>query len=118
MLTHLKDVLAGKHDLLVTRSSEWPKVRDEHLKIQPCCQVCGVTDKLNVHHIMPFHMDNSLELNPDNLITLCECLCHGVNCHLWFGHLGNFKKVNPSVVEDTKTWKDKYDKSNLDLNKL
>lgn len=115
MITHLKDVLAGKHPLTVKRSSQWSSIRDNHLKQQPCCQVCGGTDKLNVHHIQPFHITPSLELDPNNLITLCESLNHGINCHLWVGHLGNFKKVNPTVVDDSKLWNTKFNQSNINL---
>lgn len=53
---------------------------------------------------MPFHMDPSRELNLNNLITLCEEDTDGVNCHLLFGHLGNFKSLNTHVEVDTQVW--------------
>ena len=62
------------------------------------CAVCSGTASLEVHHIVPFHIDATKELDPSNLITLCESKKNGVNCHLFFGHLGNYKRVNVQVV--------------------
>lgn len=89
------------------RSDHWPKVRRQHLNANPVCAVCGGKKKLEVHHIKPFHLFPKLELDPTNLITLCENKNDGVNCHLLFGHLGNFKSVNANVVEDASTWNKK-----------
>jgi 5-methylcytosine-specific restriction protein A len=85
------------------RSSHWPKVRAEYLEQHPTCEVCGATEKLNVHHILPFHLHPQLELDPDNLITLCEDEAY-VNCHLFVGHLANFRGYNPDVVKDAAEW--------------
>jgi 5-methylcytosine-specific restriction protein A len=60
-----------------------------------------------VHHIRPFHTHPELELEPSNLITLCESGRRGVHCHLLFGHLGSFRRVNPMVHEDVKRWRAK-----------
>lgn len=87
------------------RSKEWPKVRAAYLKKHPKCFVCLGKVKVNVHHKRPFHLNPELELDPDNFISLCENKKGGINCHLAFGHLGNFKSVNKDVVEDTKTWR-------------
>lgn len=86
------------------RSSHWAGVRKTHLSMQPSCQVCGGLKKLEVHHIHPFHTHPELELEPVNLITLCENGRDGVNCHLLFGHLGDYKSVNESVCEDAFEW--------------
>lgn len=85
------------------RSTEWPKIRDEHLKIEPTCRGCGTTKKLSVHHIMPYHLDKSKELESSNLITLCE----EHHCHLVFGHLASWYSYNPAVQEDVKKWLEK-----------
>ena len=53
------------------RSPQWNKVRNQHLKEQSTCQVCGSNEYLSVHHIVPFHLDPAKELVPSNLITLC-----------------------------------------------
>ncbi|WP_019573376.1 HNH endonuclease [Curvibacter lanceolatus] len=107
IIKHLVDAAQGKHPLSAARSSHWPTVRKQHLAMNPVCAVCGGTEKLDVHHIRPFHLHPDLELNPDNLITLCEALKGGANCHLLFGHLGNFKSFNTQVREDAKAWADK-----------
>lgn len=90
------------------RSSHWTKVREEHLKIQSCCQVCGSVFNLAVHHIRPFHTHPELELDPKNLITLCEGgHPYHLNCHFLFGHLLNWSSWNPHVIEDAKIWSEK-----------
>jgi hypothetical protein len=64
--------------------------------------------KLDVHHIRPFHLHPDLELEPSNLITLCEADKGGVNCHLFIGHLGNFKSFNVDVKADASYWREKF----------
>ncbi len=83
------------------RSSEWPKVRANHLKKHPTCEVCGGIRKIEVHHIKPFHLNSELELDENNLISLCENN-KWLNCHLAIGHLGNFKSYNVDVINDAK----------------
>ena len=100
------DVVCDLPKPMVERSGHWPKVRDEHLKVQPVCQVCGGKDYLNVHHIVPVHLDKSRELDPTNLVTLCEG-SHHLNCHLLFGHLQDWHSVNSHVLEDIKLWAEK-----------
>lgn len=78
-----------------SRSSAWPHVRLEHLKIEPFCQACGDTVFLTVHHVLPFHLFKNLELDPTNLITLCEN--PGFNCHYFFGHNRNWHRYVPDV---------------------
>lgn len=77
------------------RAVGWSKVRAEHLKNNPICAACGSDTGLEVHHIKPFHEFPELELDPNNLITLCN-----KSCHLYFGHLKYFQSWNPNVVED------------------
>ena len=64
------------------RSEEWPGVRRAWLKDHATCAACGGTSLLQVHHVQPFHLHPELELNPENLITLCQ----GNLCHLYLGH--------------------------------
>lgn len=79
------------------RSDMWLEVRHNHLQYEPVCQYCGSHEHLEVHHIKPFHLFPSLELDPSNLITLCD----GVNdCHLRVGHNGDWKEFNLWVVSD------------------
>lgn len=88
------------------RSPHWPKVRAAHLVKEPACVACGASGggvALEVHHVVPFHLDRAKELDPTNLITLCvkggRLAC---NCHLTFGHVGNFQRYNPDVRKDAE----------------
>ena len=89
------------------RSKEWTRVRKEHLKEHSSCEACGQTTVLEVHHIIPFSDSPELELDPNNLITLCESAKGGIVCHLAIGHLGNYQSYNKNVIEDSKIWKEK-----------
>lgn len=104
MFTHLIDAAKGKHPMDAKRSGHWPQARKDHLDLHPACALCGGTAKLQVHHKQPFHLHPELELDPDNLITLCEAGHGGINCHLAFGHLGNFKSFNEAVEVDAASW--------------
>lgn len=79
------------------RSSKWPTVEKHFLEANPTCAACGGKDRLNVHHCMPFHIDKALELDENNLITLCM---GDKECHLHIGHCGSFKLYNPNVRKD------------------
>ena len=89
------------------RSNQWPKIRKEYLKEHSNCAVCGGTKKCEVHHKVPFHQNPELELDKNNLITLCESKKNGVTCHLFVGHLGNYKSFNENVEADAKIWYNK-----------
>lgn len=82
----------------VTRSPKWHEVEEKHLELEDWCRNCGGITLLQVHHKMPFHLDPEKELDPLNLITLCEDYKDGVECHLHVGHLGNWKHYNPEIV--------------------
>ncbi len=107
IIKHLIGAAQGKHPLGTARSGHWPTVRKHHLERHPVCEVCGGSAKLEVHHIRPFHLHPDLELSPANLVTLCEANKDGVNCHLLFGHLGNFKSFNVAVLADAAQWSEK-----------
>lgn len=83
----------------VARSGDWFSWRREH--IHPNCDICGTTKKLELHHILPFHLFPSQEKNPDNVVTLCR------RCHKIFGHLDNFYSYNPDVKKDIVIWEEK-----------
>jgi 5-methylcytosine-specific restriction enzyme A len=84
------------------RSGRWPTVRKNWVKDNPICAVCGRKTDLQVHHIVPFNIDPSLELCRSNLITLCG------RHHLTFGHLGYWKSYNPNVFQDCNSWFSKF----------
>lgn len=104
ILQRMVDVAKGKIPVGMPRSSKWPSVRAAHLATHPTCEVCGGTASLEVHHMLPFHLFPNGELDPSNLVTLCEANKNGVNCHLFIGHLGNFKSYNRAVQMDAALW--------------
>jgi hypothetical protein len=82
-----------------TRSKQWPAYRKKWLEHQPICQVCNRKTKLEVHHIIPFHIDPTLELDTSNYITLCENTASC--CHFVVGHCAlSWLKYDPYVVHD------------------
>jgi len=87
------------------RSPEWNKVRDEFIRMHPVCALCGTAKDLQVHHKKPFHLYPELELDKNNLITLCISKYWGFNCHLIAGHGGCNKYENPWIDEDIEKLK-------------
>jgi hypothetical protein len=76
------------------RSSQWKKVRAQHLLKESACVACGRVHDLEVHHIIPVSVDPTLELDENNLITLCASPCHRV-----FGHFLSYHCYNKHVRE-------------------
>lgn len=113
MIKHIKDIVQGKAEIKDRRSSKWQSLRKEYLKNQPICAACGGSKSLEVHHIKPFNKNPEFELDKNNLITLCESKNNGVNCHLLFGHLGNYKTINANVIEDARIWNSKIKNRHL-----
>lgn len=99
----MADRLSGKAPTGASRSPLWSRTRDAFLDGRQCA-VCGGSTALVAHHVVPFHLAPDLELDPDNLIPLCEANRYGVNCHLLFGHLGNYRRINVSVRADAAYW--------------
>ena len=75
------------------RSGRWPKVRDAFARGKSCAE-CGTRSSIEVHHLQPFHLVPSLELNTSNLVVLCR------SCHLVFGHLHCWESHNPACLND------------------
>ena len=86
------------------RSPHWRDVRKNHLTYYSECACCGGTDNLEVHHIVPFSIAPTLELDPENLLTLCSSKKYGVHCHLLIGHCGWYRDWNPFSVLEAKLW--------------
>lgn len=105
MADHGADV-AEQHG--IRRSPHWPAVEHAFRKDKPWCEACGkdkpIERGLQVHHVIPFHFvillgRPELELDPRNLIGLCETE-EGLtlpNHHLLLGHLDDFQTSNPNV---------------------
>ncbi len=72
------------------RSPKWPEFRQTILKAQPWCSACGRTDCPEVHHIVPVHVNDQLELATVNVIVLCE---GDTRCHYTYGHRAQSWKV-------------------------
>ena len=99
-----RKVTTNKDKLLLakfTPHSDWPAVRRAHLRRYNVCTVCGTRKKLAAHHIRPIQWYPELELEPENLITLCE---GPANHHLFVGHLMDWKSYNVNVVAEAKWW--------------
>ena len=79
------------------RDPRWKTVRAKHLADHPTCEACG-EDEVEVHHIVPVEVIPERELDPANLITLCDR--HG--CHFAFGHLYDWRAWNPQVRKDAR----------------
>ena len=95
-IASFRDALAG---ITTPRSGHWPKVEHEFLSLHSVCEACGTKEKLNAHHMKPFHLYPALELDPSNLITLCM----DKDCHILLGHGDNWKAYNPNVIQDVAT---------------
>jgi 5-methylcytosine-specific restriction protein A len=99
---------AARHG--VERSPHWPAVEREFREANPRCAACapGASEAaVQVHHVNPFHYVKALgrpdlELDPRNLISLCETEHDrpAPDHHLLLGHLGNFKEGNLRVAAD------------------
>jgi 5-methylcytosine-specific restriction enzyme A len=103
---NLTDRLEGKAPPGTPRSGQWRKLRDEFLS-GSCCEVCGGKKSLVAHHEIPFHLAPELELEPSNLMALCEAKRFGINCHLLLGHLGNWRRTNVNARADIAYWREK-----------
>lgn len=106
----IKDRIQGKATPGMRRSSKWRKVRGLYIEEHNECFVCKLKTKLEIHHLVPFHIAPHLELDIHNLMTLCENKKWGINCHLLIGHLGNYQRVNINCELDAFTWRKKLEK--------
>jgi 5-methylcytosine-specific restriction endonuclease McrA len=82
-----------------SRSGKWPAVRQRFIKAHPCCEACGSLQDLNVHHIFSFHDHPELELDPDNLITLCR------KHHFLMGHSSRWATTNKNCQKEVKAYR-------------
>ena len=102
----LLDRVQGKAPKGARRSSAWRNVRADYLAEHPACELCGdERRRVEVHHVIPFHVAPDLELDHENLISLCN---GARGCHLLFGHLRNYQSTNLSVREDAMVWRGRF----------
>jgi hypothetical protein len=102
MIKHIIDILQKKTTLRKRRSKHWRKLRKKHLQKNPYCYLCGNKKHLEVHHINPFHLRPDLELEPTNLITLCDkkSKVYIGSCHRVIGHKGSWRRKNDNLYAD------------------
>ena len=85
------------------RSSGWNVFRRIHIK--DYCELCeikvGLLKPLELHHIERFTDKPELELDPDNVITVCR------PCHLRFAHLGSFQSYCLEIKELAEEWQER-----------
>ncbi len=98
--------IAAEHNLV--RSEHWPVIEEAFKAEHPQCEACTVgdpgADAVQVHHVLPFHFAillgrPDLELDPRNLISLCEKEKgeDAQDHHLLLGHLDDFQSYNKDV---------------------
>ena len=64
-----------------------------HRKNNPVCAATGLTNRLEVHHLLPVSVRPDLAADSTNLITLHK------HAHLIIGHGGNYKSYVTNVKE-------------------
>jgi len=79
------------------RGRRWRNARRLHLLRHGTCAACGSSTRLHVHHVLPPAVAPAELYEGGNLVTLCTSYRYGVNCHLFFGHCGNWGNYNPHV---------------------
>jgi hypothetical protein len=77
------------------RSGQWRTFRNNLVKNAKCA-ICGSSKNLQAHHKKPFKDFPELELDPDNIVILCEN--PNRNCHFVFGHLFNWSHYNDDII--------------------
>ena len=94
----------GDRTLGGIRSPRWSSVRKEFLRKNPECAVCrkrGWLKSNEAHHIIPFSIDKTKELNEENLIILCR------QDHYFMGHYNSWRSYNKDVKQDAALWRTK-----------
>lgn len=75
------------------RSPRWPAWLKKFL-VGKVCVVCERNDEpLTGHHVVPFHVDPSREMDPTNVEPVCDD-SPTRKCHLLVGHLGDWRLEN------------------------
>lgn len=94
----IKDWWEGKPEQFGSRSPEWRKLRNQYIKANPDCELCGKKAE-QVHHQIPVSVDKSKELDWENLMSVCS------HCHFYYAHLGSYRSYNIIVKNDSEYWK-------------
>jgi 5-methylcytosine-specific restriction endonuclease McrA len=78
------------------QNRKWLDLQRKHRRNNPNCAICGTNQNIEIHHILPFKENPELELDENNLISLCGKYN---NCHLIHGHLGNYNNYNRNLLQ-------------------
>src|SRR3972149_7060759 len=84
------------------RSSKWENIKYCFLLKHDSCAACGSKNRLQVHHKLPFGLYPELELDENNLITLCM---GKYECHFKIGHGESWVRNNKNIDDDIKELK-------------
>ena len=95
------------------RAADWRRIRAEHMEKEPACAACGRTHDLIVHHIIPVNVSPALELDLQNLITLCASPCHIV-----FGHFMSYRCYNKDVRKMAQEYRKSFNKRKCQLDRF
>ena len=78
-------------------ADKWEEFERKYYESYPkICKACGEKIHIDLHHIIPRHINPKLIFTTSNLIPLDRA------CHFHIGHLLNWSYYNPSVVSDSK----------------
>ena len=86
----------------IARSSKWGRTKRDYEIIHPkLCSVCGTKKKVELHHLLPFHLYPKLENDFNNLIWGCR------DHHYFVYHLMDWSAYSSTAKEDAKIWNNK-----------
>jgi len=98
LIERLFDRIQGKAPKGAKRHPDWSKFRKAYISEFPNCFICKrKADQL--HHLIPFHLAPDMELDIENVMQMCR------RCHLFVGHLNNFRSINPTCESDAREWR-------------
>lgn len=89
--------------------SKWQfKIREEMAKADPLCRRCRILDGVDIHHVVPVHVDPSRALDRGNVTLLCEP-CHNAmhseqgwqTSHYLYGALAKVDEIDYRGREET-----------------
>ena len=93
---------------------KWEEFEKEYWKKHPdekYCHVCGERARVELHHIIPRHICPDRIFDESNLIPLCRA------CHFRWGHLNDWERFNPNIVEDAESLSNLHKKRILEASK-
>jgi hypothetical protein len=72
------------------KSDHWQSKREEKLKFNPVCEMCGSNEELQIHHL---NYDNQSDEQMEDLQTLCR------KCHMKKHNKKSNRKLPKSLVQ-------------------